>query len=137
MLHLVYVRLWTCRGANFLHLCTASLLGKPPRPELPEVPSARRSSRLAAKKTSARVGAAKQASVLLEEKLAALGHGNRAMADTARERLAAIFAQPLQPEVVHALKALTSVEGKAQVNLPALGLNAEDLIAMASEVASL
>lgn len=33
--------------------------------------------------------------------------------------MAAIFTQPLEPEVIHALKALAAVEGKAKVNLPA------------------
>lgn len=73
--------------------------------------------------------------MLLEEKLAALGQGSKTSDDTARERVAAIFAQPLQPEVVHALKSLTGVEGKAQVHLLALNLSAEDLATLASEVA--
>lgn len=63
-----------------------------------------------------------------------LGKASKSTGDTARERLAAIFAQPLEPEVIQALKALAGVEGKAQANLPALGLNAEDLAALAKEV---
>lgn len=116
------------------HLTTVSLLGPPPVPERSDPPTARRSSRLAAKKSTSRVGAAKQASVLLEEKMAALGQVSKTAGGTARERLATIFAQPLQPEVVQALKALTGIEGKAQVDLPALNLSAEDLAALAGEV---
>lgn len=66
-----------------------------------------------------RVGAAQQASLLLEEKMSFLDKARKSTGDTARERLAAIFTQPLEPEVIHVLKALAAVEGKAQVNLPA------------------
>lgn len=63
-----------------------------------------------------------------------LDKARKSTGDTARERLAAIFTQPLEPEVIHVLKALAAVEGKAQVNFPALGLNSEDLAALAKEV---
>lgn len=118
---------------------SSSLLG--PTPALPvvaalEQPTARRSSRLAAKKPGLRGGAAKQASVLLEKRMADLGHPTTSTASSTRDRLAQLFAQPLQPEVICALKALVGVEGKAHVNLPALGLSAEDLTALAKEVAA-
>lgn len=76
-----------------------------------------------------------QASVLLEEWISLLGQSSSSTSNSARDRLAQIFVQLLRSEVIHALKALASVEGKAQVNLPALGLNAEDLTALAKEVA--
>lgn len=116
-----------------------SLLGPTPvapAVAVPEPPSARRSSRLAAKNPGSRGGAAKQTSLLLEKRLANLGHPAASAANSARERLAQLFLQPLQPEVISALKALAGVEGKAQVNLPALGLSAEDLSALAKEVAA-
>lgn len=62
------------------------------------------------------------------------GQTSRCSGGTARDRLAAIFAQPLQPEVIQAYKALADVDGKAQLNLPALGLNAEDLATLSKEV---
>lgn len=117
----------------------ASLLGLPPPAPAapkPEQPPARRSSRLAAKGSASRGGAAKQASVLLEKRLADLAQPAFSSGGSAKDRLARLFAQPLQPEVLAALRALTGVEGKAQVNLPALGLSAEELTTLATEVAA-
>lgn len=41
----------------------------------------------------------------------------------------ALFNEALEPATIEALKALAGMEDKAQVELPALGLSSEDLVA--------
>lgn len=72
--------------------------------------------------------------MLLHEKMAFVSKTRRNTIGAEKGMLAAIFAQPLEPEVIHALKDLTSVEGMEQVDLPALGLSTEDLTMLGKEV---
>lgn len=65
--------------------------------------------------------------MLLQEKMAFLNKIGKSTVSAKKDTLTAIFSQPLELEVIHALKVLTGVEGKEQVDMLALGLNAEDL----------
>lgn len=53
---------------------------------------------------------------------------------TAKDKFISLFSNPLEPETIQAIRALAAVDGKAQVDLPALGLNAEDLSMLVQEI---
>lgn len=46
-----------------------------------------------------------------------------------------MFNEPLDPATIQASRALAGTDDKAQVNLPAMGLSAEDLVVLGWEIA--
>lgn len=116
-----------------------SVLGQPAVTPLLVASSLRRSGRLAAKmKGSSEVGAASMASLLKKKRFASASVVSmaRKLNEAAKESFISILSNPLDQDVVQAIKALVGIEGKAQVDLPAMGLTVEDLSALAQEIAA-
>lgn len=99
-----------------------------------ETSAVRRSGRLAAKKQSGtEVGGAQQASLLLE-KWFGNATGSQRPVSAAHEKIASLFSTPLDQETIQAIRGLAGIDGKAQVDLPTMGLTAEDLSALSREI---
>lgn len=81
------------------------------------------------KKVPNGVGAAHKASQLLQEKFATTHKG-----ESAKEKLQDMLNLPLDQDTILALRALASVDGKARVDLSALGLSADDLAVLGQDL---
>ena len=58
------------------------------------------------------------------------------LSSAAKESFNNILKTHLDSETLQAIRALTGIDGKAQVDLLAMGLSAEDITALAQEVAA-
>lgn len=117
----------------------SSVLGPPAATSINilDPPTARRSDRRAAKKkASSGVGGVQQASLLLQKRFDNASETHRP-AGAAKEKFIGLFSTPLDPKTIQAIKALEGVDGKAQVDLSAMGLTAEDLSTIVQEIAVL
>lgn len=118
--------------------CSPSLLGLPTTNfNLNAVasPLVRRSGWLAAKKKgSNNVGSSRQASLLLQWKFDSDPVTCR-LTGAAKESYNNILSAALNMEAMQAIRALARVDGKAQIDLPAMGLSADDVVVLAKEVA--
>lgn len=59
------------------------------------------------------------------------------MDNNPKDSFEAMFSKPLEPGTIIALRALAGIEGRSQVELPALGFSAEDLVGLGNKIAAI